>query len=377
MSIQKKKYTKKCGTSTTKYYAVVFNPILGKPQWSKAYSTVKEAKVQESVMIQEIHNQKYVANKVVFSELFESWYVGATSEYANTTLKTYADLTKRLLFPRFESCFVDEIRPIDIQRFVNGLASEYSAETVNKVINILSVLFKFAVSLKLTTDNPVANIKRKKVNVDKKEVWSSSEIQSFLQYHDVKSSPYYALLALAFSTGMRPSEICGLAQGDLSDSGVLTLHRGYDKYGCLTSMKTSGSHRAIQLPDTLHKLIVKRVEMQLLQHQLFEGDYEENDFLFKQINGAPINPETLSKAFKKLLKRYNKESDTPLPDICLYSASRHSFGTNMIVEERVPTAIVSSIMGNSERVLVSRYVHVKDSVQATVLNNYQSQIFVG
>lgn len=377
MSIQKKKYTKKCGTSTTKYYAVVFNPILGKPQWSKAYSTVKEAKVQESVMIQEIHNQKYVANKVVFSELFESWYVGATSEYANTTLKTYADLTKRLLFPRFESCFVDEIRPIDIQRFVNGLASEYSAETVNKVINILSVLFKFAVSLKLTTDNPVANIKRKKVNVEKKEVWSSSEIQSFLQYHDVKSSPYYALLALAFSTGMRPSEICGLAQGDLSDSGVLTLHRGYDKYGCLTSMKTSGSHRAIQLPDTLHKLIVKRVEMQLLQHQLFEGDYEENDFLFKQINGAPINPETLSKAFKKLLKRYNKESDTPLPDICLYSASRHSFGTNMIVEERVPTAIVSSIMGNSERVLVSRYVHVKDSVQATVLNNYQAQIFVG
>lgn len=376
MSIQKKKYTsKKTGTSTTKYYAVVFNPHLNKPQWSSAFSTMKEAKMQEAIMVQEIANQKYVADKVKFSELFDSWSVGATSEYANTTLTTYRYLTKHFIFPKFETCYVDDIRPIDIQQLVNELSSKHSAETVNKVINILSVLFQFAVALKLTLENPVANIKRKKVTVEKTEVWSSSQIQAFLQYHEVKASPYYVLLALAFSTGMRPSEICGLAIGDLSNSGVLTLHRGYDKYGCFSSMKTSGSHRAMQLPDTLHQLIVDRIKLQTLQEQLFDGEYLQNDFLFKQINGAPINPETFSKAFKKLLKRYNKENDTPLPDICLYSASRHSFGTNMIVDAKVPTAIVSSIMGNSERVLVSRYVHVKDSAQSAVLSNYQSQIF--
>ncbi|MBO5192898.1 MAG: hypothetical protein J6C22_18200, partial [Bacteroides sp.] len=60
MSIQKKKYTsKKTGTSTTKYYAVVFNPHLNKPQWSSAFSTMKEAKMQEAIMVQEIANQKY------------------------------------------------------------------------------------------------------------------------------------------------------------------------------------------------------------------------------------------------------------------------------------------------------------------------------
>lgn len=60
---------------------------------------------------------------------------------------------------------------------------------------------------------------------------------------------------------------------------------------------------------------------------------------------------------------------------CLYNAARHSFGTNLIVNENVPTSIVSSIMGNSERVLTERYIHVANTAQSAAINAYADRIF--
>jgi hypothetical protein len=44
------------------------------------------------------------------------------------------------------------------------------------------------------------------------------------------------------------------------------------------------------------------------------------------------------------------------------------------VNENIPTSIVSSIMGNSERVLTERYVHVVNSAQSVAINLYSDKI---
>jgi len=75
------------------------------------------------------------------------------------------------------------------------------------------------------------------------------------------------------------------------------------------------------------------------------------------------------------LRAYNQQADAKLLDISLYSAARHSFGTNLIVNENIPTSIVSSIMGNSERVLTERYVHVANSAQSVAINLYTDRKF--
>ena len=85
-------------------------------------------------------------------------------------------------------------------------------------------------------------------------------------------------------------------------------------------------------------------------------------------------PNAFSKAFKRLLKAYNKEASSPLPDISLYDAARHSFGTNLIVNSEVPVSVVSAIMGNSERVLQDRYVHVRNDEKALAVSLYADKI---
>ena len=141
------------------------------------------------------------------------------------------------------------------------------------------------------------------------------------------------------------------------------------------NMKTVKSHRPIQLSKNITEHLKNQIAIQKQQAELLGEDYAQNDFLFKQEDGSPVNPNVYSKAFKRCLRAYNQQADAKLPDISLYSAARHSFGTNLIVNENIPTSIVSSIMGNSERVLTERYVHVANSsAKCSNQSVYRSEI---
>lgn len=376
MSIQAREYTsKKTGKTTTKYYAVVFDAKQNKAIWSnQSYKTEREAKREEARMLHDLEDNIRLSGKMTFKEVAKSWTDSSTDTYANSTLQGYLWYLDRYLLPVFGDKYINKIEPIHLQKFVNELSKQYSAETVNKNINILSNIFQHAVTLKLVKSNLVEGIERKKVVIGKTETWTTDQIQSFLSFDLVKSSPYYELYLISFSSGMRPSEVCGIGSGDFSDRGILSLHRGYDRYGVVSDMKTPRSHRALQLSEGVTKALNNRIGYQKQQADLLGEKYIQNDFLFKQENGSPINPNVYSKAFKRCLRAYNKQEGTKLPDICLYSAARHSFGTNLVVNDEVPASIVASLMGNSERVLTERYVHVPNSVQSVTLSNYADKL---
>lgn len=376
MSIQSRDYTsKKTGKTTTKYYAVVFDAKQKKAIWSKqSYKTEREAKREEARMLHDLKEDIRLSGKMTFKEVVKSWTDSSADNYANSTFQGYLWYLDRYLLPVFEDKNIDEIEPKHLQTFVNELSKQYSPETVNKNINILSNILQHEVTLKLIRSNLVIGIKRKKVVIEKAVTWTTSQIQDFLSYDMVKASPYYEMFLLSFLTGMRPSEVCGITYSDFSGNGLLSLNRGYDRYGVVSNMKTTKSHRPIQLSKNVAEILKNRMAEQKLQADRLGDEYKQNDFLFKQEDGSPINPNVYSKAFKRYLRAYNKQTETKLPDICLYSAARHSFGTNLIVNDNVPTSIVSSIMGNSERVLTERYVHVANSVQSVAINTYADKI---
>lgn len=378
MSIQTRKYTsKKTGKTTTKYYAVVFDARQKKAVWSKqSYKTEREAKREEARMLHDLEDGVNLSGKMQFKEAAKSWTDSSVDVYANSTYQGYLWYLEHYLLPVFGDKYMDAIEPKHLQSFVNELSKQYSAETVNKNINVLSNIFHHAVTLKLIRHSTMDGIKRKKVKLERKDTWTYEQIQGFLDYSMVKESAYYEMFLLSFVTGMRPSEVCGVAVSDISEDGVLMLNRGYDRYSVLSDMKTKNSHRSIQLPENMARILNRRLTCQKLQADTSMDGYAKNDFLFKQENGSPVNPNVYSKAFKRYLRAYNKQEDvTPLPDICLYSASRHSFGTNLIVNEKIPASVVSVIMGNSERVLTERYVHVPNVAQNIAISLYEGQIF--
>lgn len=378
MSIQTKEYKSKTTGKVSKYYyAVVFDASNNKTVWSKGYKKIADARREEARLNNDLSNNKSITkSKVKFEEVKDLWISSSRDIYADTTLEGYIWYIKKYIEPIFRDILISDIEPIHIQLFVNTMSETYSAETVNKMINILSNIFKYAIKpLGLINGSPVDGIKRKKVILKKGITWSHDQIYCFLTYEKVIKSIYYELIYTSFMLGARPSEVCGIYEEDLSDKGVLTLERGLNRYGTISDMKSSNSHRSIKLSSEHHKLLINRISKQK-QLEIEIGDkYIYNNYLFKQPNGEQVNPNIYSKAFKRLLKAYNKENASKeLPDICLYDA-RHSFATNSIINSDASINTVASVMGNSPRVLISRYVHPTDKAQEILVDDYQNTIF--
>lgn len=382
MSVQTKEYaSKKNGKINKRYYAVVYDTRTNRTVWSKGFKTEKDAKREEARMLHDLEECTLITEKRNFDEVSVLWLEVAKKEYANSTYKGYEWYYGKYIKPIFGEKDITSILPFHIQKFIDVMSEKYSAETVNKCINILTNIFNYAKDILYAVKaNPVNAVKRKKVILKESATWKPEQILAFLKYPKVAQSQYYELIATSFLVGARPSEVCGLKLPDLKPNRTLRFDRGYDRYGAISNMKNHRSHREMMITEFHYSLLINRLKKQNTQALLAkqkDKEYEDNDFLFKQPNGKPINPSVYSKNFRKLLKAYNQEypgNELPLPEIRLYDA-RHSFATNLVTEENINTALVASIMGNSERTCNDRYVHPYKDAKESVLTAYQKGVF--
>lgn len=376
MSIQKRTRTKKDGSKTIRYYANVWNPITNKAVVGKMRKKRKEAVLDESQILKELASGKLsVTDHKTFGQCADLWLKSAPTLYRNSTCTTYASFYKRHIKDVFESSQIDHIRSIQIQELVNTMSEKYSPETVNKCINILSDIFQFAIqTLKALpgSENPMIGIKRLKVPYKKKVTWTDEQIAQFLNDPGIKANHYYPMFCISLILGMRPGEVCGFCDDDLVDGcHELTFHRTIDKSGLINDAKTSGSVRALYLPDILYQ-IVKQTQLRKLHLKSYHPDYQ-HDFLFTTVRGRPVNPNRYSMQFRTALKAYNERSEEPLPVIPLYNC-RHSFATNNY-ERGESDKVLSDIMGNSPKTFLQTYAHIRRRQSDQAVIDYEKKIF--
>lgn len=401
MSIQFKDYTsKKTGITTRKFYAAVWDANREKlvtgpyrnvegpklPELDRIPKAIeKQLRLDEAAIIEAISSgnvQKRKAGQPI-SSIASLWLEASKPPvYADATWRIYREFYDRYIADVFGDRPVNKVSAIHVQRYVNLIKERYSPETVNKCITILTNIFSFAIDpLKEITANPVAGIKRMKVPKKKREVWNDEIIQYFLNLPRVKSSPYYPMLCISLILGSRPGEVCGLKDNALKASPFsLVFDEGLNKYGQGTALKTDGSHREIPIPEALYQAIRRHILWKQLQRMHNRG-FAQNHYLFVGPNGNPIKPDQYSRAFRKLVQGHNREMDEyetvhgklsenrhRLPELDLYGC-RHSFATNALAEGYDP-ALISSIMGNSVKTLLTFYAHPDSKQQISLITNF-------
>ncbi|MDD2952512.1 MAG: tyrosine-type recombinase/integrase [Parabacteroides sp.] len=411
MSIQTKDYTsKKTGKTTTKYYAVVFDPQSNKPIWSSGFAKRKDAKLEEASMIEKLDKGelKGKSKAPLFSEVAELWLKSAKQDYADSTWRVYDYDYHHFLEPIFGDKKINRITTAHVIAYrteceyseekAKALKEDpdldllnYKPETVNKIINIMCDIFNFAKDvLKVIPDTPMTGVSRCKVGEVKHTTWTEEEITYYLELPFVAESPYYAMLIVMFATGARPGEICGLAESDLTAKRILTLNRGLNRYGNTSDLKNDRSHRPLKISEELYDLILDQLKRKRKDRfvGLASGEMDPedvNDFLFVGLQGQPVKPDTLSKNFKRLLRRNNKEIDEltsegrqipegrrKLPDMRLYD-TRHSFATNLMLGGK-KSKLIAEIMGNSVKTMEHHYAHLGETAHEEVLEDYGAKV---
>ena len=397
MSVHHKVYTsKKTGIKTIRYYASVYNAQSGKSVVGPYREYVgpeladpkkppkaieKQLKLDEASLIDAIAKGKVEKKKagLLFEVVAKQWLSSCKPPvFANSTYEGYSYYYSHYIFDVFGDRPINKITPLHILKYVDAMKEKYSAETVNKCINILIDIFNYAITpLKEITVNPASDIKRVKVSRPQMKVWSDYDVQYFLNLPEVKCSEYYAMFCISLLIGSRPSEVCGMSELSLLDNPKrLDFWRGYDQHGSISNMKTDGSHRIIRIPDILYKSVHRRL-LWKKEQQLKNPSFSDNDFLFVTKFGNPIRPNLYSKAFKRIVVQHNeclnKMDEIPnghrlLPVITLYGC-RHSFATNALAGNNDP-ALISSIMGNSVKTLLTRYAHPNQERQLSLINDF-------
>ena len=211
---------------------------------------------------------------------------------SNTFEATYRNSVENHLVPEFGCMFIDEIKPIELQIFLNLMIGKYSTDTVKKFKSCLNQLFEEAVWNGLCKRNPCDRLKIPKKNYNLSIEQSDGRIYSIEQMKLIKEYAVqhrfgYEVFVL-IETGIRRGELLGLpwkyvdfehnviyirqAAAIVKENGINTVILGLPK--------TSTSIRDIPISAELSTILLKQKKK------------AASDFVVSTGTGGVINPRT-------------------------------------------------------------------------------------
>lgn len=226
-------------------------------------------------------------------------YVMLNCKYnTQTTYKTFIEVNIK---PSIGIYKIKQLNYTILQEFLNKqYAHGYSKNTLSRIKNILSHSLEMAVThYNLLKVNPATNITIPKFNNVAKEkiVLSMEDFNKIIERFPVGSS-FYIPLQIAFHTGMRAGEVCGLTWDcvDLKNKTIrvekiliFKTKIGYE----FSTPKTKNSIRIIDIGDTLVNILKYHKEWQQKNRKDYGQYYTDNNFVCTKENGTFVTMTSL------------------------------------------------------------------------------------
>ncbi|MFN3499590.1 MAG: tyrosine-type recombinase/integrase, partial [Pannonibacter indicus] len=139
------------------------------------------------------------------------------TNYARAKLRSadeYLQLLQKDVIPRMGERRAQDITRPEVGVLLDDVAKR--APTVaNRVMNVLSSVFSWAVSEGLVGDNPVRGLKKRTVEVPKERFLADAEIKALWQATDRAGAGYRDAIRLILLTGQRPGECAGICREEV------------------------------------------------------------------------------------------------------------------------------------------------------------------
>jgi integrase len=180
------------------------------------HGSFREAQRFLNLKLQQRDNGR-VSRAAVLSlnQLLDQWLTTVVKARVRTrTFKDYESLLKLYIRPALGGRLIGTLSQIDIQNlyaqmFEHGL----SAGTIEYANAVLRSAFRQAVRWKMLAEDPCVGVDFPRVKRKEMEALSVEECRRFLEV--AEKSEWFPLLALALTTGMRPSEYLALKWSDI------------------------------------------------------------------------------------------------------------------------------------------------------------------
>lgn len=339
-------------------------PISGKYKyhWASVKGTKKDAEKRLSELLHQLDNGTFMKpGKTTLAEYLERWlrdYV--RPNLAPRTAEGYEHICRRHIIPALGNITLTGLKPEHIQHYQSEkLLGGLSHQTIRHHHMALHRALQMAMEWGMLTRNPADAIHPPRAQVIEMQTWDEDEIITFLEA--ARSTPYFALFHTALFTGMRRSELLGLRWCDLDlllCKAYVTRSLHVQKGGqvIIRQPKTTKGKRMIDLSPLAASILRDHQEKQALDRTMFGIPLKDDDYVFSDLEGKPLLPNTITHAWIKLVKRIG------IKPIRLHDA-RHSHASLMLKQGAHPKVVQERLGHASIQVTLDIYSHVAPGLQ--------------
>lgn len=279
-----------------------------------------EAKKQLSIFEAEILTGRYIKteNKTL-NQVYVAWNENVTEDQlAPRTKQNYIDILDNRILPKYGHMKLADVMPIHVLNFVNSLKKDgarldgkkgsLSASSINNCYKAFNSILSFAATMKWIPENPARDIKPPTVQQKETGIYEPKELLILANYLKNLDFRWEVLVSIALTSSARQGEIAGLeekhvdfARGGIHIQQALTIKKGEGVTLKGTKMKTK---RFISLPDAIMDMLKKLIHIRT-QEIFSVGDkrvWEEHLFLFGDIFGKPIRPDSVSQWWGRFMQ---------------------------------------------------------------------------
>ena len=305
--------------------------------------------------------------------LFRDWAPKCLELYKKPYVKgstyngTYLTPVQKHLIPCFGKMAVDEIKPIQIQEYVNQQARKYAPETVKKDFTILSFILQHAVENGLCSINPaLKSIRISRVERADKTAYTQEEYEK--AYEFAKTHPNGLPIMLMLETGISRSELLGLRWEDIdTENRVLHIRQGLVAYQDLdertwvmeaSGLKNAYRRRDVPLVDDTLVARLKAMSRKIWVKRRGEPcqTMVEPEFVFHSPEGLPYQPNNWSNRVFFPFMRDLIQTYPELPSLTPHEL-RHTRATLWIAQGISPL-MVARLLGHCDvKMLAKVYDH--------------------
>lgn len=346
----------------------------------KGGSTKAEAEkaLREAIKEFEDTGTSKADNNISVSDYFDYWYknyVLINCKY--NTQEAYRVVIENHIKPALGIHKLRSITPATLQEFLNKkYLNGFSRASISNFYGVLSGALKAAVHpYQYIKENPMQYVRLPKEGKIKEEeedlkIITVEEFNRIIERFPFGSS-FYVPLQIAFHTGLRAAEVCGLTWDCIDlDNRTLKVEKiligkgkGVFEFG---TPKTKSSRRIITIGSTL-AAILKRQKTYQNENKLKYGQYyKKSDFVCTKENGENITTDTL----KYLSRVVNYELGIDFN----FHSLRHTHAT-MLLEAGANIKDIQKRLGHSRlATTMDTYSHVTEKMKLNTVDIFESLV---
>ena len=294
-------------------------------------------------------------------------YAKQNAQRANVKKSTQSQrkqLARLLKEDKLGSRTIDSIKPSDAKEWALRMKENgFSYNTINNHKRSLKASFYIAIQDDYVRKNPFDFKLSEVIENDTKAKTALTEEQelallSFIRTDNVYHK-YYDEVLILLKTGLRISEFCGLTVKDVDFKNEVVhinhqLIKSKEQGYYIETPKTKSGIRQVPLSEETIQAFQRVIKNRPKRKPIEIDGYA--DFLFLNQNGNPKVAVEYNLLFTRMVRKYNKHHEIPLPHITPHML-RHTFCTKLAQKNMNPKDL-QYIMGHASiNITMDWYAH--------------------